>query len=117
MTLLYRSIIWLWSALLVLACAAIVNGTVTIYPHAPRELNVAAAVALLIIAIGFGLRKMWAIIAAVPVVLGTTVIDIMLGLHGGLAIAWPGIVLGLTGWLALAAQYALRKTLGSTIAP
>lgn len=109
MTPVFHATIWIWSALLVLTCAAILSGFVTVYPQAPTELNITTAIVLLIIAIGFGLGKMWAIITAIPVVLGTTVIDIMLGLHGGLAIAWPGIVLGLTGWLALASQYALRK--------
>jgi hypothetical protein len=56
------------------------------------------------------LRKTWAVFAAIPVVLATTIIDVMLGLHGGLAVAWPGIVLGIVGCLALFAQFALRKT-------
>ncbi len=104
-----KMVIWAWSAMVVAACMAILSNVVTFYPGAPSWVNVAGSVILLIVAIGFGLRERWAFYAAIPVILGTTVVDILLGLHGGLSVAWPGIALGLVGWLALAAQYALRK--------
>lgn len=105
----YRCVIWLWSALVTLACVAMAKGTVTFYPGAATWVNLAGAAILLAIAIGFALRKTWSIYAAIPVILGTTVIDVLLGLHGGVAVAWPGIVLGVVGWAALVSQYALRR--------